>query len=79
MDDETQAFLRRLSHDLRTPLNHIVGAIELIELQAHKPAEVAHWAAVAREASQRLRTMLDEVVNPPGGASGGPADNSPGQ
>lgn len=65
MDDETQAFLRRLSHDLRTPLNHIVGALELIELQAHKPADVAHWANVAREAAQRLGTMLDEVARPP--------------
>ena len=61
-DPDTAAMLRRLSHDLRTPLNHIVGALELIELQAHKPADVARWAAVARDAAQRLRAMLDVLV-----------------
>lgn len=63
-DPETLALLRRLSHDLRTPLNHIVGALELIELQPHKPAEVLHWSEVARDAAQRLRTMLDELSPP---------------
>lgn len=60
-DPETAARLRRLSHDVRTPLNHIVGALELIELQAHKPGEVLQWVQVAREATQRLRAMLDDV------------------
>jgi len=64
VDDDTAAHLRRLSHDLRTPLNLIVGALELIELQAHKPAEVSHWAEVARDAAQRLRTMLDDITAP---------------
>jgi signal transduction histidine kinase len=61
-DPESQALLRRLSHDLRTPLNHIVGALELIELQAHKPADVTQWVGVARQAADRLRTMLDELT-----------------
>lgn len=64
-DPETQALLRRLSHDLRTPLNHIVGALELIDLQPHKPADVLHWSAVAREAAQRLRAMLDQLSPSP--------------
>ncbi len=63
--DESAAARRRLSHDLRTPLNNIVGALELIELQAHKPADVLHWVAVAREAAQRLRSMLDELSTAP--------------
>lgn len=59
--EPADARLRRLSHDLRTPLNNIVGALELIELQAHRPADVTRWVGVAREASERLRTMLDEL------------------
>jgi len=62
MDETTEQMLRRLSHDLRTPLNNIVGALELIELQVHKPAEVERWAGVAREAADRLREMLDELT-----------------
>lgn len=61
-DADTQALLRRLSHDLRTPLNNIVGALELIELQAHKPADVMQWVGAARQAADRLRTMLDELT-----------------
>lgn len=64
-DDELAGQLRRLSHDLRTPLSHIVGAFEMIDLNAHKPAEVARWASVGRDAAERLRTMLDELNHPP--------------
>jgi signal transduction histidine kinase len=61
-DPETRALLRRLSHDLRTPLNNIVGTLELIELEAHKPADVVRWVGVARQAADRLRAMLDELT-----------------
>lgn len=59
---DARALLRRLSHDLRTPLNNIVGALELIELQAHKPADVMQWVEAARQAADRLRAMLDELT-----------------
>jgi len=60
--DSVEARLRRLSHDLRTPLNNIVGALELIELQAHRPGDVERWVGVAREAADRLREMLDDLT-----------------
>ena len=62
LDPDTQALLRRLSHDLRSPLNNIVWALELIELQAHKPADVMQWVEAARQAADRLRAMLDELT-----------------
>lgn len=59
---EMRALLRRMSHDLRTPLNNVAGALELVQLNAHRPADVARWATVAVDAAARLRAMLDDLT-----------------
>src|SRR5690606_21417639 len=58
----SDALLRRVSHDLRTPLNNVFGALEIAEVQADRPDAVLRWVAVARAASVRLRLMLDDLI-----------------
>ncbi|HUF97265.1 MAG TPA: HAMP domain-containing sensor histidine kinase [Ilumatobacter sp.] len=54
--------LRTVSHDVRTPLNNVFGALELAEMLAHRPADLARWLGVARASAVRLRLMLDDLV-----------------
>lgn len=58
----SDALLRRVSHDLRTPLNNVFGALEIAEVQADQPEAVRRWVAVGRAAGVRLRLMLDDLI-----------------
>jgi hypothetical protein len=59
------AFLARMSHDLRTPLNAVIGFAELLALNdavSESPAIAAQVQHI-RQAGQHLLAMIDEVLD----------------
>lgn len=55
-------FLARMTHELRTPMNGIVGNLESV-LQADLPAEVRDAIAAAQSSSCRLHTLLEDLID----------------
>mmetsp|Transcript_27827 Transcript_27827/g.51904 ORF Transcript_27827/g.51904 Transcript_27827/m.51904 type:complete len:500 (+) Transcript_27827:802-2301(+) len=53
-------FLATISHEVRTPLNAILGLLHLIEHNKEVPAQQRHYAEVATKAAHQL---LDQVSN----------------
>lgn len=59
------AFLARMSHDLRTPLNAVIGFSELLQLNpvVMSSPEVAAQIRHINHAGNHLLTMVDEVLD----------------
>jgi signal transduction histidine kinase/ActR/RegA family two-component response regulator len=59
------AFLARMSHDLRTPLNAVLGFSELLQLDRAAMAlpDVATQVRHIHEAGKHLLAMIDEVLD----------------
>ncbi|WP_332745475.1 sensor histidine kinase [Hydrogenophaga sp.] len=57
-------FVRISSHDLREPLNTVVQFIGLVEEDhsADLPPDTRHYLKLVRNAGERMRTLLDDVV-----------------
>lgn len=55
-------FLATISHELRTPMNGVLGALELVDYQSLK-AEDRHAIQVARLSSRRMLTMINGILN----------------
>ena len=57
-------FVRISSHDLREPLNTVVQFVGLVEEDhgAELPADARHYLKLVRNAGERMRTLLDDVV-----------------
>ncbi len=57
-------FLARTSHELRSPLNGLIGAQQLIlEDLCESPEEEREFLAQANESALKLVKLLDEVIN----------------
>ena len=56
------AFLSRMSHDLRTPLNGIVGLIEVNELNNDNVALMSENRAKAKVAADHLLTLVNDIL-----------------
>lgn len=55
-------FLAAMSHDIRTPLNGLLGMIDLLSLGELNPAQ-AERLGVAREAAHQLQRHIEEIVD----------------
>lgn len=55
-------FLATVSHDMRTPLNGLLGTVELLLDREHPPA-VAEQLDVARVCGMTLRTLVNETLD----------------
>lgn len=55
-------FLATISHELRTPMNGVLGALELVDQQALKP-EDRQAIQVARLSSRRMLTLINGLLN----------------
>lgn len=57
----TSVFLGNLSHDLRTPINGIVGMLELLS-ESVTDAQHLTWLQTATESAERLRRLLVRLL-----------------
>lgn len=60
------AFLAHLSHDIRTPLNHIIGFAEMIGMETCGPLENEKYRAYVgniRQAGEKLLTSFAEILD----------------
>ncbi|QHE78027.1 sensor histidine kinase [Hydrogenophaga sp. PBL-H3] len=57
-------FVRISSHDLREPLNTVVQFVGLVEEDhgVSLPTDARHYLKLVRNAGERMRTLLDDVV-----------------
>lgn len=69
MEDAKQAnqakseFLSRMSHDIRTPLNGIIGMTDMAEAKADDPQVFKECLRKIRSASTHLQTLVNEVLD----------------
>ncbi|MBE5938237.1 MAG: response regulator [Lachnospiraceae bacterium] len=55
-------FMSNMSHDIRTPLNAIVGLADICEMNADNPARVKECIEKQRAASEHLLTLINDVL-----------------
>jgi len=63
MDRQRQEYLSNVSHELRSPLTVIQGYLEALAVGGGEGEQAAHYLRVAREQTQRLGRMIDEVLH----------------
>lgn len=57
------AFLSNVSHDIRTPMNAIMGFITLLRQEAHNPELVLEYSQRIDTASQHLLGLINDVLD----------------
>lgn len=57
------AFLANMSHDIRTPMNAIIGMTALIEHSADSPDKVKAYTDKINKSSQHLLGLINEVLD----------------
>lgn len=56
-------FLRRMSHDVRTPVNGIIGMLRIAENNTNDPQKVADCTAKALSAARQLEVLVNDVLD----------------
>ena len=56
-------FLANMSHDIRTPMNAIIGMAALIEHDAESPKKVREYTGKINSSSQHLLGLINEVLD----------------
>ena len=56
-------FLTRMSHDIRTPMNGILGMLEIADRHAEDPEAVRKYHKKIHEASEYLLSLLNDVLD----------------
>ena len=59
--DAKNEFLSRASHELRTPMNHVLGFARLLELES-LPSHQADCVEQILASGQRLLTLIDQIL-----------------
>ncbi len=57
------AFLGNVSHDIRTPMNAIMGLVTLLEQEADNPERVREYTQRINGASQHLLSLINDVLD----------------
>ncbi|MDD3279642.1 MAG: response regulator [Lachnospiraceae bacterium] len=57
------SFLERMSHDIRTPMNAILGMTELSEGHFHEPDTMKENLHVIRDSSEQLMSIINDVLD----------------
>ncbi len=57
------AFLSNVSHDIRTPMNAIIGFIPLLQEEADNPKHVREYTQKISAASQHLLGLINDVLD----------------
>ncbi len=56
-------FLSSVSHDIRTPMNAIMGLVTLLSQEAHNPERVLEYTQRINAASQHLLGLINDVLD----------------
>ncbi len=56
-------FLSSMSHDIRTPLNGIVGMLDVIDAHKNEPLRVEDCLAKIRVSANYLTTLADDIID----------------
>ena len=62
-NEAKSAFLGSVSHDIRTPMNAIVGFVTLLKDEVDNPAVVQEYAGRIETASQHLLSLINDVLD----------------
>jgi len=62
-EQELQKFLANLSHDIRTPLNGIIGFSELMIREISDDPTLNHYIAVIHKCNEQLLQIINNLVN----------------
>ncbi len=57
------AFLANISHEIRTPINGILGFIQLLEMEDVEPLRRAEYMNVIRGNSHALLSILEDIID----------------
>lgn len=61
--ENQSAFFRNISHDMRTPLNGIIGMARLAEEGLDDPAKTRNCLDHVIDAAEQLRTLVNEILD----------------
>jgi len=62
-NEAKSSFLANMSHDLRTPMNAIVGFSRLLKHDAENPAKVREYARKISSSSQHLLDLINDILD----------------
>lgn len=61
--ENQEAFFRNISHDMRTPLNGIIGMTRLAKEHISDPQEAKLYLEHVEEAAEHLRSLVNEILD----------------
>ncbi|MBU3827535.1 MAG: PAS domain S-box protein [Candidatus Anaerobiospirillum merdipullorum] len=61
-EEQRQEFTANVSHELKTPLQSIIGSAELIESGIVKPADLTLFAGRIRKQGVRLISLIEDII-----------------
>lgn len=56
-------FLANMSHDIRTPMNAIVGITKLMESELHDPDTLAYYISKLQHSSQYMLGLINDILD----------------
>ncbi len=56
-------FLANMSHELRSPLNAVIGAAQLLKVEACDAESQAHWVDAIHRSGNNLLGLIDDVLD----------------
>ena len=56
-------FLANMSHDIRTPMNAIIGFAGLLEQNADKPSKVRDYIKKIKSSSQHMQSLINDILD----------------
>ena len=62
-NDAKRTFLFDMSHDMRTPMNSIIGLSGLLDRDAGDPDRVRSYSRKINASGQHLLTLINEVLD----------------
>jgi len=62
-NESKSTFLGNMSHDIRTPMNAIVGLVTLLQKDANNPEKVREYAKKIAASSQHLLGLINDVLD----------------